>query len=148
MPFDRSIIEAQMTLGLIFSSDMPSIACDALEAGLDGPAIRRLAALESPTFFEVREILPRAMLEMGLVQVSSGVAAIRLAKKRANEILERGEDPLKQTQEFERLWIDAGYPFEMRSLETLDDEVYLARAGESDEAIRKWVVRRLHEFIS
>src|SRR3974390_3194006 len=103
MPFDRSIIEAQMTLGLICSSDMPSIACDALEAGLDGPAIRRLAALESPTFFEVREILPRAMLEMGLVQVSSGVAAIRLAKKRANEILERGEDPLKQTQEFERL---------------------------------------------
>jgi hypothetical protein len=88
------------------------------------------------------------MLEMGLAQVSRGIAAIRLAKKRAKEILERAEDPLKQTQEFERLWIDAGYPSEMRSLGTLDDEVYLARGGESDEAIRKWVVRRLHEFIS
>lgn len=49
---------------------MPSIALDALEADIDGAAIRRLAALERPTYFEVAEILPRAMEEMGLVQIS------------------------------------------------------------------------------
>ena len=30
---------------------------DAVEAGLDGPAIRRLAALEFPTFFQVQEVI-------------------------------------------------------------------------------------------
>ncbi|HEV7218303.1 MAG TPA: hypothetical protein VGN39_05470 [Terriglobales bacterium] len=57
-------------MNLIASSDMPSIALDALEADIDGAAIRRLAALERPTYFEVAEILPRAMEEMGLVQIS------------------------------------------------------------------------------
>lgn len=43
MAFDREIIEVPLALELIGSSDMPKIAWDALEAGLDGPAIRRLA---------------------------------------------------------------------------------------------------------
>jgi hypothetical protein len=42
--FDRQLIEAQLALGLIGSSDMPGLAWDALEAGLDGKYIRRLGA--------------------------------------------------------------------------------------------------------
>jgi hypothetical protein len=107
--FDRRTIEARLSLNLIASSDMPKVAWDALEAGLDGPGIRRLAALDSPTYFEVRDVLPRAMKEMGLVKLTPNDAALRLAKNRAKEILDRGEDPLKHTREFERLWIHAGY---------------------------------------
>jgi hypothetical protein len=39
--FDRHIIEAQLSLDLIGSSDIPKIAWDALEARLDGKYIRR-----------------------------------------------------------------------------------------------------------
>jgi hypothetical protein len=109
--FDRDTIEAELSLDLIGSSDMPKVAWDALEAGLDGPGIRRLAALDSPSYFEVRDVLPRAMQEMGLATVTRSVAALRLAKHRAREILASGDDPLKHTRDFEHLWIIAGYPF-------------------------------------
>jgi hypothetical protein len=145
--FDREIIEARLSLDLISSSDMPNVAWDALEAGLDGPGIRRLAVLDSPTYFEVVEVLPRAMKEMGLVKLTPGAAAVRLAKGRANEILARGEDPLKHTRDFEHLWINAGYPRELRSVGNLDDEVYIANGVQSDDQIRKWVTERLRELI-
>jgi hypothetical protein len=43
--FDRDQIEARLALNLIASAEMPQIALGALEAGLDGKAIRRLAVL-------------------------------------------------------------------------------------------------------
>ena len=62
---------------------MPKLAWEALEAGLDGPATRRLAALHVPTFFEVREILPKVMQEWGITELSPAQAALKLAKRRA-----------------------------------------------------------------
>ena len=147
MAFDREILEAQLTLDLIGSSDIPKVAWDALEAGLDGPGIRRLAALNTPTYFEVIEVLPRAMEEMGLVKLSPNVAALRLAKKRAREILESRDDVLKHTRNFEHLWINAGYPGEISSVGNLYDDVYIANGSQSDAEIRKWVTERLKELI-
>jgi hypothetical protein len=72
-------------------------------------------------------ILPQIMQEMGLIKPSRGEAALRLAKARASEILDSCDDPLKHTRDFERLWIEAGYPKELMSLGTLDDEVWIVR---------------------
>lgn len=80
MSFDREQIEARIALDLIASVDMPQIAQDALEAGFDGPATLRLAILERPTYFEVAEVLPRVLNELGLAQIPIGVAALRVAK--------------------------------------------------------------------
>ena len=79
MAFDRDQIEARLALNIIASADMPQIALGALEAGLDGKAIRRLAVLEHPTYFEVAEGLPRVMQEIGLSQIPIGEAAVRLS---------------------------------------------------------------------
>jgi len=82
-------------LNLIASAEMPQIALGALEAGLDGKAIRRLAVLEHPTYFEVAEVLPRVMQELGLSQIPIGEAAVRVAKQIAREILNSEDDPLR-----------------------------------------------------
>lgn len=145
MPFDARIVEAQISLDLIASSDMPQIAWDALEAGLDGKYIRRLASLESPTYFQIVEVLPQAMQELGMTKLDKGEAALRLAKARAKEIIESGADPLKQTKYFERLWIEAGYPKTLLSVGNLDDEVYIDNRPEPQ--IREWVMVRLQELI-
>jgi hypothetical protein len=148
MPFERKLIEAQIALNLIASADMPRIAWDALEAGLDGPGIRRLAALERPTFFEVREVLPRASEEMGLSTVGMAEAALRVAKCRAAEILESGDDPLLHTRDFEHLWVRAGYPREIASVGHLYDDVYVAESmNESEKQIRNWVTARLRDLV-
>jgi hypothetical protein len=145
--FDKKIIEARLSLNLIGSSDMPKLAWDALEAGFDGPAIRRLAALDSPTHFEVRDVLPRAMQEIGIVTVSKDEASLRIAKDRAKEILERHQDPLKCVREFWHLWIKSGYSRVLTPVGTLNDDVYWAQGVESEETIRLMVTQRLKELI-
>jgi hypothetical protein len=147
VPFDRQIVEAQLSLDMIPSGDIPKIAWDALEAGVDGKFIRRLAALDSPTYFQVIEILPQAMQEMGLRNVRRGEAALRLAKECAKAILKSGDDPLTHTRDFERLWIEAGYPKELCTVGNLYDDVYIASGIESDSSIRKWIIERLLKLI-
>jgi hypothetical protein len=147
MAFDRELAEARLSLNLIGSDEMPKLAWDALEAGLYGPAVRRLAALEHPTFFEVNEVLPKAMDEMRLKPVSSLEAARRLAKSIAQDLLKSGADPLGHTGMLENLWVRAGYPRELAEYGTLDDEVSIARQmGRSDAEIRVWVVAKLKEL--
>lgn len=149
MIFDRHVIEAKLALNLIPPRDMPKIAWDALEAGLDGPAIRRLAALDRPTWFQTNEVLPSAMREMGLQSVTKGEGAARIASSRAEEILRTGADPLKFTREFEQLWLATGYESEIQQLGTLDDDVNVARCmGKSEDQIRKWLTKELEDFIA
>src|SRR5262249_40558009 len=104
MAFEPRIVEARLALNLISATEMPSLAWDALESGLDGPAIRRLAALESPTFFQIQEILPQAMKEMRLTKLETHEAALPLAKLRAREILKTNADPFKHLRDFAHLW--------------------------------------------
>jgi hypothetical protein len=99
MAFEPRVVEARLALNLISSTEMPRLAWEALEAGLDGPAIRRLAAFEFPTFFQVREVLPQAMEEMRLARLDKAGAALQLAKLRAQEILATNLDPFKHLRD-------------------------------------------------
>jgi hypothetical protein len=122
--FDREFVETQLAMKLVRYEDMPKIAWDALEAGLDGRAIRRLAALVQPGWSELERVLPAAMVEMGLREISAEEAAIRFARHRARELVSTGEDPLPYSREFEWLWIQSGYATELMRLGTIDDELY------------------------
>ena len=149
MPFDRNQIEARPALNLVASSEMPQIALDALEAGLDGKAIRRLAVLERPTYFEVAEVLPQVLQELGLAQVTTGEAALRIAKGLAEGILQSGDDPLKHLREFESLWVRADYDQGVMKLGTLKEHVWVAKSsGQSESKIREWVMATIREFAS
>jgi hypothetical protein len=144
MAFESRVAEARLALNLISSTEMPKLAWEALEAGLDGPAIRRLAAFEFPTFFQVQEVLPQAMEEMRLARLDKTVAALRLAKLRAQEILARNLDPFKSLRDFERVWIESDYCGELHDYGTLDDEVHVARSmGQPEHEIRTWLMERL-----
>lgn len=148
MPFDREIIEARLALDLISSNEMPKVAWDALEAGLDGCAIRRLAALENPTWFQVQKVLPQAAQEMQLAKVTVGEGALRIARRRAQEILETGADPTRYTRELEYLCIRADWPDELSGYGSLDDEVYIAREnGRPEREIHDWLRQRLKELV-
>jgi hypothetical protein len=147
MVFDPRVVEAQLALNLIYSLDMPKLAWDALEAGRDGPAIRRLAALEFPTAFQIRDVLPLAMDEMHLAKISPGEAAIRLAKIRAAEILQSNADPFKHLRDFEQLWIQTDYCRELQDYGNLDDDIHVARCmGTPETEIREWLLERLRKL--
>jgi hypothetical protein len=145
--FDRDQLEARLALNLIASAEMPEVALGALETGLDGKAIRRLAILQHPTYFEVAEVLPRVMQELGLRQIPIGEAAVRVAKQIATEILNSGDDPLRHIRDFESLWVRSDYADQISSLGTLYDDVWIAQStGRSDEETRDWVKSVLKDF--
>ena len=147
MTFEPRVAEARLALNLISSTDMPRFAWDALEAGLDGPAIRRLAALEFPTVFQVREVLPQVMIEMHLAKLGESEAALQLAKLRAQEILRSNLDPLKHLRDFEQLWILAHHCRELQEYGNLDDEVHVARCmSQPEPEIRAWLMEKLKKL--
>ncbi|MGA3129379.1 MAG: hypothetical protein ABSD59_01170 [Terracidiphilus sp.] len=140
MPFDRKLVEAKLALSRISSVEMPSLAWDVLEAGLDGPCIRKLAALDHPSGWETDQVLPGFMAEAGLERISCTEASIRLARQLAGRILAEGLDPLAHTRDFELLWIQAGYPRAIYDAGTLDDQKYVAESmGQTEAEIREHV---------
>jgi hypothetical protein len=148
MTFDPRTVQARLVLSLILSTDVPRLAWDALEAGIDGVSIRRLAAMDFPTFFEVQEVLPSAIAEMHLPPLSKREAALHLAKLRAKEILETGSDPFKHLRDFEQLWCAADFCRELLDYGNLDDDVYVALSmGQQKEEIRSWLLQRLNRLV-
>jgi hypothetical protein len=99
-------------------------------------------------YFEVSEVLPGAMQELGLSQLPRGEAALRLARRIAHEILKSGDDPLCHIRDFESLWIRAHYAHEIGCLGSLYDDVWIAQASGRPEAeIREWVTSALKDFL-
>lgn len=133
VPFDSQLVEAKLALNMIGPKEMPSLAWDVLEAGLDGPFIRRLAALDNPSGWETDQIQLAFMAEAGMKQISIREASIRIARQLAIRILSEKLDPLAYTRDFELLWIRAEYPAEIQEVGCLDD----ARAWMTDVDLRK-----------
>jgi hypothetical protein len=123
MTFDSKIIEAKLALRTIGPEKMPALAWDALEAGHDGPSIRRVAALINPSGWEIDQLIPKFMEEAGLKVISPQEASIRLAKHFASKILSEGLDPLKYSRDFEVLWVRSDYADAIRDVGLLDDQV-------------------------
>ena len=117
---DRAI--AQFMLGKLAYSELPDVACDALQLGLDGRAIRRLASLSKPSYFEVGDLFQRALLEMGIEQWSKKDAALFLAKEVATSILTGTKEPLAGGYEIWLLCYAADCPKELVAFGALDQE--------------------------
>ena len=147
VPFDRRLLEARLTLGLVSSDQMPAIAFEALKTGCDGAAIRQLAALENPTDSEVFDLCPRAYAEMQLQDISDAVAALRVAAHIAQEALDH-EDYFKPLHELYWLWMKAGFSEDMEEAGTLYDDVAAAQLkAQPDAELREWVREHLEEVV-
>ena len=122
MPFDGELIEAQLAYGSIRPRELAGIACDALEAGFDGPGLRRLSALEEPSACHADRFLQAATAEMGLEQIDVKRASIRLAQRLARNILHGDQDPLPRMYEFFVFWMRSDFCAELATVGSFDDE--------------------------
>ena len=139
IPFDLRLIEAKLALNMIGPDEVPALAWDAMEAGLDGPVIRRVAALIHPSGWEVDQMLPKFMAEAGMVRLSAQEAALRIAQHIARRILDEGLDPIDHTRDFELLWIRADHPEAIGDAGMLDDQKYTAEyMGQTEAEFREY----------
>src|SRR5438270_12993282 len=69
--FNPDLFVAKWYCSKVLPEDMPQFAADALEAGYDGLALRRLASLMRPTSRDVGDLFERVLREIGTVKVQS-----------------------------------------------------------------------------
>lgn len=93
--FNPDLFVAKWYCSQAWSEDMPAFAADALEAGYDGEALRRLAGLVKPTSSDVGELFQQSVAEIGTVRVhNSEEAALLLAQTTARDIVNGQMDPI------------------------------------------------------
>jgi hypothetical protein len=139
VPFDSQLVEAKLALGMIRPDEMPALAWDALEAGFDGPSIRRLAAMIKPSGWETDQIIPAFMAEAGMKSISRQEASTRVAVQLARRIVREELDPLAYTRDFELLWIRADYSTAIQEVGSLDDQKAVADyMGQSEVELREY----------
>jgi hypothetical protein len=119
---DIERLRALWTLGKLSAKDLPPFAWQALELGYDGPALRRLAAFESPTFFEIGDLFEKVNREMGRHPMAKRDAAILLAKEIAGKVLSREKERLTGAYEIFLLGYDSGMPDEIMLFGGLDQD--------------------------
>ena len=143
--FDPAVFEAELALGFIPTEEMPRRAQDALEAGYDGAGVVRMAVLEKPSGWEVDQVVPRMLEDLGLRRIDVADAAVRLGRVRAERILASGEDPLQSAAYFDDLAKRADYPVELMDCVSYFDDV---RAFDlDDEKIREIALGQLRELL-
>jgi hypothetical protein len=109
--FNPDLFVAKWYCSKIGPEDMPRFAADALEAGHDGPALRRLAGLLRPTSAEVGDLFQRALGEIGTVTIlSKEQALLSLSRSTAVDIIGGKLDPIEGARILARYAMMLNYP--------------------------------------
>jgi len=83
------------TLGLLRNEDLPAVAADALEAGVDTPALRILAGERDPDVDELNRLFSKALEESSIERPDRPVAIANAAKYYAERILSGDWSPYR-----------------------------------------------------
>ncbi len=147
--FDPSLIAAEFALSILHPEDLPGAAAQALETGHDGPIIRRMAALDRPSGWEVDQLFTEFLSEMGLKPLSKQDAAVRVAYEYSRKILDERKDPMSSLGCFLRLWVESDYVSEIAGLGTMKDDAYLSRElnGSTEDQVRQEIRELLTKFV-
>ena len=136
MPFDPPTFEAEVTLHLIPTEELPTRAIQAVEAGFDGPHVLRMAVLDPHYPYAIQQALRAMLAELGSRGISLEQAATHLANQRAKRILTQNEDPLTGWSYFHRLYIAGDNPSVLDNLAyALDECDYLDTPIEEQRVI-------------
>ena len=120
--FNPDLFIAKWYCGRVLPEDMPQFAADALEAGYDGAALRRLAGLIMPTSRDIGDLFDRALREIGTVKLQSEEQAlIFLSRLAATDIVEGRIEPLRGAEILASYARALGYPHFIAEFEQFAD---------------------------
>src|ERR1041385_2045421 len=109
--FNPDLFVAKWYCSAVGPEDMPQFAVDALEAGFDGAALRRLAGLVHPTARDVGDLFERALREIGTVKIQSEEQALIFQSRLvAVDIVEGKVEPLRGAEILARYAMALKYP--------------------------------------
>lgn len=149
MAFDPDLFAAKWYCSMVNPEDMPSFAADALEAGFDGPALRRLAGLIKPTSRDIGTLLDEVLDEIGEIKVRSKEQGIfKLAKTVAQAIVDGQIDPFQGAERLSHYAMEARYPAELVEFYQLADEPLWGDYARNRDAICADIIAEARKLIA
>ncbi|HKV94947.1 MAG TPA: hypothetical protein VJW20_20545 [Candidatus Angelobacter sp.] len=128
---------------------MPQFAADALEAGYDGPALRRLAGLVRPTAGDVGSLFESALREIGTVKIQSEEQAhIFLSRQTAIDIVEGRIEPLRGAEILARHAMVLGYPAFIAEFLPLSEMPYWGEYAPAHKKLAQDIVEQARLLIA
>src|SRR5215470_16723909 len=95
LAFSPDRVAARWYAGKMLDTDWPAAARDALEAGYDGPALRRVAGLEEANRWEIARHIETALRELGTNKLDASEAWDWCFKEVCRQIVDKERDPLQ-----------------------------------------------------
>lgn len=149
MTFDPNLFVAKWYCSRLNPEDMPAFAVDALDAGFDGPALRRLAGLVKPTSYEVGDLFERTLGEIGIVEIrTKEQAVLKLAKMTAQAIVDEKLDAFTGAETLARYARDLDYPAFLVEFFALVDEPASGDYARSRAAVRADILAEAKKLLS
>lgn len=140
---DLLLLQSHWRVGSIRAEDLHKAATELLEAGIESPALVRLAGMMGASSADVEPVVEEVFREGGLAPVDDRTARWRVAYETARQIVSSEVSPLKGATQLWYLANDLDLPKPLRSF------VYLAAdygEGPEDQATeKKWFDDRIVE---
>lgn len=146
--FDPRLLAARWYARRLFPEGVPQAAADALEAGFDGPALRRLAGLIRPTLVDIQPWIENALEEIGQVEpLSQEEGLIAIAEPVARHIVDGSLDPLEGCRRLAAYAMAAGYPACLVGFFQIDDEPIWGEYARDKKAREKDGIDEARRFL-
>jgi hypothetical protein len=147
--FNPDLFVAKWYCSRVGPEDMPRFAADALEAGFDGPSLRRLAGLIKPTSRDVGGLFQHALNEIGTIKVRSKEQAVfSLSRTVASNIVVGRVDPIEGAEILASYARMLGYPAFLAEFLQLSEMPFWGEYAPPRSQIIKDIVEQAHMFLA
>ena len=133
---------------LLYPESVPEFAADALEAGFDGPALRRLAGLIRPTSVDIYPWIDTALKEIGEVEpLAREAALIEVGREVARRMVNGSLAPSEGCRILAVYAMRANYPAELTGFFQIADEPLWGEYSRTQEERDNAILAEAREFI-
>jgi len=147
--FDPNLFVAKWHCSQAGPEDLPAFAADALEAGYDGPSLRKLAGLVQPTYRDVGNLFEKALLEIGTIKIQTHKqAVVALSRITAADIVGGRVDPVEGAGILSGLARLAGYPRFISQFDQLADMPLWGERAPSRERLVQDIIEQARKLLA
>ena len=147
--FNPDLFVAKWYCSQVGPENMPQFAADALEAGYDGPALRRLAGLIRPNSREIGSLFQEALAEIGATRIhSKNQAALFLGSLTAKAIVDGQMDPIEGCSILSHYAVVSGYQNALAQFDQLDGALSWGEHAPSKRELVEDIIREARKLLA
>jgi hypothetical protein len=147
--FNPDLFVAKWFCGRVGPEDMPRFAADALEAGYDGEALRKLAGLVRPTSLDVGNLFRQTLHEIGNIKILTREQAVfAMSRITATDIIEGRVEPIQGAEILARYAGMLNYPPYLAEFLQLSEMPHWGKHAPNRQTLIEAIIDQARELLA